>query len=322
MQTTDKIEIYVYGSCHFTERLDSDENIGTGGYGIIIRSNGQKIKELSGGFSNTTNARMDIIGIIEGLKEISTPSNITIYLTNAYVVDSIAKGWLNNWEKSGFKNRKHGDLWRMLAKVINSNNHSISCFRASNVRYTPDYKQAELLGKAMSGKLNLPVDLSEQPEIPSLFNAESKLKTEIQNIETTDSKPILDSVCVDASSIQNPGITEYRGVNTKTGEVLFEVKLEEATNNIGEFLAIVHVISLYKKQNKELPILYSDSQIAISWVKQKVCKTKMARNDNNQKTFELLERAVKWLQKNDYKTKILKWNTNVWGEIPADYGRK
>jgi ribonuclease HI len=97
---------------------------------------------------------------------------------------------------------------------------------------------------------------------------------------------------------------------------------EEATNNIGEFLAIVHALALYKREGKELKIVYSDSRNAISWVNQRKCKTKLERNEKNAIVFEHIQRAIAWLKNNEYDTKVLKWNTAAWGEIPADYGRK
>jgi ribonuclease HI len=100
------------------------------------------------------------------------------------------------------------------------------------------------------------------------------------------------------------------------------MKYEEATNNIGEFLAIVHALALYKRDGKELNIVYSDSLNAISWVMQKKCKTKLQKNDKNKVVFEHIQRAINWLNNNEYAAKILKWNTVAWGEIPADYGRK
>jgi ribonuclease HI len=118
------------------------------------------------------------------------------------------------------------------------------------------------------------------------------------------------------------GVTEYRGVDTKTGQVLFQHKYVEATNNIGEFLAIVHALALYKRQGEELKIIYSDSANAISWIKQKKCKTKYEKTEKNTKLFDDIQRAVTWLVNNSYETKILKWNTAAWGQIPADYGRK
>ena len=93
------------------------------------------------------------------------------------------------------------------------------------------------------------------------------------------------------------------------------------TNNIGEFLAIVHALALQKNNGWNFPI-YSDSVNAQLWVKQKKCKTKLQPNDKNTYLFELVARAEKWLENNEIKVQILKWKTEIWGEIPADYGRK
>ena len=317
---TKEVKIYVYGSCHFSERLDNDETVGNGGYGVVICVNGKRIDEFSGGFSNTTNARMDIIGITEGLKKIKEQSNVTVYLTNGYVIDTLTKGWLEKWKKNGFKKKKHVDLWIALDKVLTEHSNSIISFQHSkNVRFVKDFQQAELLGKTMSGKKNLPKDLNtENNSATNLFDNANQN----ENLELIDDEPIFDSISVDASSLSNPGPTEYRAVDTQTKQIIFEYKLGEATNNIGEFLAIVHTLALYKKQGKELKVIYSDSQTALSWIKQKTCKTTLERTENNQELFHIIDRAVDWLQTNVYDTKILKWNTNAWGEIPADYGRK
>lgn len=133
---------------------------------------------------------------------------------------------------------------------------------------------------------------------------------------------VLHSLAVDAACSGNPGMMEYRGVYTKTGEEIFHVgPLEEATNNIGEFLAIVHGLALLKKQNSNIPV-YSDSVNAILWVKNKKCKTKLTPCKANEPVFDLIIRAEKWLNNNTYTNQILKWATHVWGEIPADFGRK
>ena len=314
------VKIFVYGSCHFSEQIDSDGVVGNGGYGVVISVNGKRIEEISGGFSNTTNARMDIIGITEGIKRIKEPSKITVYLTNGYVIDSLTKGWLEKWKKNGFKNKKHADLWIELDKVLTTNFHSISFKHSRDVKFFNDFQQAENLGKIMSGKKNLPNDLKNTTCNNSavLFdNTNSKTELEI-----FDDEPILESICVDASTIKNPGPTEYRGVDTKTKNIIFEFKLDEATNNIGEFLAIVHALALYQKKNENIKIIYSDSMNAISWVKQKKCKTKYEKTDTNEKVFDIIQRAETWLKNNKYETKILKWNTAAWGQIPADYGRK
>ena len=115
---------------------------------------------------------------------------------------------------------------------------------------------------------------------------------------------------------------EYRGVDTKTKKQLFiQGPFEQGTNNIGEFLAIVHGLALLKKKNSD-KIIYTDSKTAISWVKKKSCNTKLERNDKNKPVIDLVDRAVLWLKENSYTTTIVKWETKAWGEIPADFGRK
>lgn len=135
-------------------------------------------------------------------------------------------------------------------------------------------------------------------------------------------QPNYHSISVDAASSGNPGIMEYRGVDTKTKKQLFiQGPFEEGTNNIGEFLALVHGLALLKKNNSDR-ILYTDSITAMSWVKKKTCNTKLTRNEKNKALFELVDRAIVWLKNNTYKTVIVKWETKAWGEIPADFGRK
>jgi len=134
--------------------------------------------------------------------------------------------------------------------------------------------------------------------------------------------PNFDSLSVDAACSGNPGVMEYRGVYTKTGEEVFrQGPFKEGTNNIGEFLALVHGLALLKQKNSPLPI-YTDSKTAIAWTKAKKSKTKLERNELNAALFDLISRAEKWLVENEYTTQILKWETTAWGEIPADFGRK
>jgi ribonuclease HI len=134
---------------------------------------------------------------------------------------------------------------------------------------------------------------------------------------------IVDSLAVDAACSGNPGDMEYQGVWTRTGEPAFHMgPLAEGTNNIGEFLALVHGLAMLKQQNKpDLPI-YTDSRNAMLWIEAKTCRTKLERTRNNAKIFELIDRAEKWLAVNRVTNPILKWETDVWGEIPADFGRK
>jgi ribonuclease HI len=115
---------------------------------------------------------------------------------------------------------------------------------------------------------------------------------------------------------------EYRGVYTKTGEEVFrQGPFKEGTNNIGEFLALVHGLALLKQKNSPLPV-YTDSKTALAWIKTKKAKTKLEKNELNAALFDLISRAEKWLVENEYTTQILKWETTAWGEIPADFGRK
>ncbi len=135
-------------------------------------------------------------------------------------------------------------------------------------------------------------------------------------------EPLKQAICVDAACSGNPGVLEYRGVDIATGQEIFRRgPFPEGTNNIGEFLAIATGL-LYLKQNGLSLPLYSDSRNAISWIEQKKCKTKLPRNAKNKELFDLIDRAEEWLQTNLYDTKIVKWETKAWGEIPADFGRK
>jgi ribonuclease HI len=132
---------------------------------------------------------------------------------------------------------------------------------------------------------------------------------------------IKNSLAVDASCSGNPGPMEYRGVYLGSGKEVFHFGPMDGTNNIGEFLALVHALALLKKEGFDMPV-YSDSLNAITWVKQKKCKTKLLRTPKTEALFRIIERAENWLRENTYITSILKWETKDWGEIPADFGRK
>lgn len=135
-------------------------------------------------------------------------------------------------------------------------------------------------------------------------------------------QPIKESLAVDAACSGNPGKMEYRGVDVAAGcEIFHQGPFTEGTNNIGEFLAIVHGLAYLQQYNSSI-VLYSDSAIALTWVKAKKCRTKLKRTEKNDQLFELIERAEKWLQQNSFSTRLLKWETSRWGEIPADFGRK
>ena len=149
----------------------------------------------------------------------------------------------------------------------------------------------------------------------------AKKKNEKISSDLLPPSVIDNSLAVDAACSGNPGPMEYRGVHIASRQEIFHFGPMKGTNNIGEFLAIVHGLALLKQKGSDMPI-YSDSVNAISWVRQKKCKTKLPRNEETEALFQLIERAERWLSTNTYTTRILKWETKEWGEIPADFGRK
>lgn len=161
--------------------------------------------------------------------------------------------------------------------------------------------------------------LSPSKEFIGKVNFESELsKAQLEII----GQPIKESISVDGAWNTATGIVEYQGVETATKKTLFHVgPLQDGTNNIVEFLALVHALAYCKQHNLNLPI-YSDSRNAIAWVKDKQARTNHPKRDENKKLFELIERAIKWLNENQYENAILKWETKAWGENPADFGRK
>ena len=131
-----------------------------------------------------------------------------------------------------------------------------------------------------------------------------------------------DAWAVDASCMGNPGIMEYRGVELATGKELFKVgPFQDGTNNIGEFLAIVHALAEMNRRN-EWHNIYSDSKTAQAWIRNRQVKTQLKQTDKNAKLFELLGRGLVWIRSHSWPVKIMKWQTELWGEIPADFGRK
>ena len=129
------------------------------------------------------------------------------------------------------------------------------------------------------------------------------------------------AIAVDAACSGNPGKMEYRGVDLATGAQVFHFGPVYGTNNIGEFLAIVHALALMEKTGVKKTI-YSDSYNAILWVNKKQCKTKLERTPRTEQLYGIIARAERWLNTHAITTPIIKWETKKWGEVPADFGRK
>lgn len=115
---------------------------------------------------------------------------------------------------------------------------------------------------------------------------------------------------------------EYRGIDLTTGREVFRFGPIRGTNNIGEFLAIVHALALMEQRGMTGYTIYSDSVNAQLWVRKQQCKTKLEVTPETQKAHELVRRAETWLRTHAFRVPIVKWDTKNWGEIPADFGRK
>ncbi|GJM33986.1 MAG: ribonuclease H [Saprospiraceae bacterium] len=149
-----------------------------------------------------------------------------------------------------------------------------------------------------------------------------KSKPKVSHLPDSErGKIVWNSLAVDAACSGNPGVMEYQGVNTSDGSQIFHQKFSLGTNNIGEFLAIVHALAMLKKQGKDTPI-YTDSRTAMAWVRKKKANTNLKKTASTAQLYQLITRAEAWLKNNTYTNKILKWDTDNWGEIPADFGRK
>lgn len=131
-----------------------------------------------------------------------------------------------------------------------------------------------------------------------------------------------DAWAVDAACSGNPGAMEYQGIDLATGAQVFHFGPVYGTNNIGEFLAIVHALALMQKQGITGKAIYSDSYNAILWVKKKQCKTKLARDSRTAGLYSIIARAEQWLRTHDVSVPLIQWQTKLWGDIPADFGRK
>lgn len=135
---------------------------------------------------------------------------------------------------------------------------------------------------------------------------------------------ITNALAVDGACSGNPGVFEYQGVHLPSGQQMFHFgPMDGGTNNIAEFLAIVHALAhLHNINRPDIPI-YSDSRTALAWVRNQKAKTTLPVNDRTRPVYNLIARAEAWLHAHpNYQNRLIKWDTDQWGEIPADFGRK
>lgn len=192
------------------------------------------------------------------------------------------------------------------------------CGRATGIFNTWDEAKAQIIN--FKGPQYRSFDTHEEAEKAFAAGYQPKVLAEHQNTTPT---PIERSIAVDAACSGNPGKMEYRGVQVWDGKEIFRKQFDLGTNNIGEFLAIVHGLALLLQKGCPDVTIYTDSQIALGWVKAGKCRTKLDYTPRTAELFDVVRRAEEWLAQNkQLATPIVKWPTEKWGEIPADFGRK
>lgn len=176
---------------------------------------------------------------------------------------------------------------------------SYSSQDAATKAFRGDYQEEIKLIKAIANHRNETINYEAIPEI------------------------IEDSIAVDGACSKNPGPMEYRGVDVMTGAQIFHVgPLADGTNNVAEYLALIHALAFLKKTGNTHTAVYSDSRIALSWLRNRGHKSNLQPTAANAKIFDMLRRADYWIQNNVSYNRVLKWDTEHWGEIPADFNRK
>ncbi|MBK8700836.1 MAG: ribonuclease H family protein [Saprospiraceae bacterium] len=213
------------------------------------------------------------------------------------------------------KKQKYYVVWQGVRPGIYNDwetaKKQISGFPGAQYKSYPTRQEAEVAFKSAP-------DFYSGPITKSVRNTGGSIATLIQQ-----GLVIKNSICVDAACSGNPGDLEYRGVETATGKEIFRIgPLAMGTNNLGEFLAIVHAAALFELKGNSETVIYTDSRTAIAWIRQKNIKTTLQKSEVNKDLFALVERGLTWLKTHTIQNRIIHWDTPGWGEIPADFGRK
>lgn len=181
-------------------------------------------------------------------------------------------------------------------------------------------------GDAVDRDLLFSLMMREDTPPPAAKPAKKRERRPVAKKEKAANQPKPDApaygLAVDASCMGNPGVMEYRGVDLTDGHEVFRIgPMADGTNNIGEYLAIIHALALLKRYDDPRPV-YSDSRTALVWLRRRGARTTLKHTARNARIFELLERADKWVQTNTWPNDVVKWDTETFGEIPADFDRK
>jgi len=231
-----------------------------------------------------------------------------------YVVwDGASCGVFSTWEAcqeavEGFSNARY--------KSFKSMEEAEDAFEmGADAYYEMEKERATADGNKPAGDAEKPSPAVEKPSDSSVDAPQMLRWARCKGV-------IMDSIAVDAACSGNPGQMEYRGVYLGNGREIFHFGPVYGTNNIGEFLALVHGLALLKQKGLSQMPVYSDSVNAQLWVRKRHCKTTLVRDERTEELYRMIERAEKWLRENAYSNPVIKWPTEKWGEIPADFGRK
>jgi ribonuclease HI len=144
-------------------------NPGPGGYGVILISGHHRL-EKSEGYKLTTNNRMELMAVIDGLESLKRPgSNVIVYTDSKYVSDAVEKGWLFQWESKAFKKKKNQDLWIKFLKSYRK--HNVKFIWIKGHSSNPENEKCDEMAVAASKKTNLREDkgYSASSETDTLF---------------------------------------------------------------------------------------------------------------------------------------------------------
>ena len=148
----DKITIHTDGAC--------SGNPGPGGYGTVMQY-GERRNELSGGFRKTTNNRMELLAVIEGLRALNRPCEVTVFSDSKYIVDAVNKGWARRWQANGWRRNRNAkalnpDLWAELLQLLDA--HKVTLRWVKGHAGNPGNERADALAVAASHGKNLAID--------------------------------------------------------------------------------------------------------------------------------------------------------------------
>lgn len=151
-----RVTLYTDGAC--------SGNPGPGGYGAILEY-GKHSRELSAGFRNTTNNRMEMMAVIAGLSALKEPCEVTVVSDSRYVVDAIEKGWARKWQANRWMRNKEEkalnvDLWRRLLKLLEKHRVTFTWIRGHNDQ--PQNERCDRLAVAAAAQPNLPEDIRDK----------------------------------------------------------------------------------------------------------------------------------------------------------------